>query len=770
MATVTHRVTTPDTGNTPNTSGAVVPAVGDLLVVFVTKEGSALASPMASADLTSSVAPTGFTLIRNEGHQSGTAHVGVFVADAKTVNTTSRTVTLANGADAGAGTNITVYSVSGMSRTGAAAVRQSAGQSNQSAGTPAPAFGVAALTGNAVLGCIYNATNPAGVTPPSGWTETAAADSGYTTGQVSGIESCFRNSGFTGTTVTWGSASASAFASIILELDTSPLSVAVDTGSFTISGQLVGLKRGYPLVAGAGSNAITGTAVRTAKASKVAAASGSFAIGGQSVDLRPAHRVATDAGAYALTGTAVDLSYTAATVTVAPSIPAYYLPWFLVPEEFVEAAVVSPPALSAQGDTYALTGSAVTLARSLKFAADAGSYAITGTDVGTTYTPVPLGVNPAVPAYYWLRAVTPEDDAPVVAQAYTVPTDSGSYTVSGQAVGLKVGHQEAVGTGSYAYTGQAVGLRTGPIGVIASGSYAVAGTDVSLVRGASRLAAAADSYTVAGTAVRLAVGFRTAVTTGAYLLAGTVVRLARGLRVAAATGVYTLTGTVVVLVRGRPVAVASGGYVQTGTAVALRAAYRQAAESGSFAMTGQTVALVFSGAGSKQIDVNPGAYSVFGQSIILWRTTRFPVDGGNLSLTGSAVGLFRQLRTAVDPGSYAVGGQAAGLYWRPVMPVGAGTLAYTGQSVGLRHGYPFAAGTGAYLVGGEDVELVPTKVIGVGGGNYAFAGSAIGLEWSGLVSDPGIAGSVIHSPAGTATRVFHPPLGTAGRIWRWVYG
>ncbi len=57
MATVVHLVTTADTGNTPNTSGSLSPAVGDLLVVFVTKEASALSSPMASADLSPSASP-----------------------------------------------------------------------------------------------------------------------------------------------------------------------------------------------------------------------------------------------------------------------------------------------------------------------------------------------------------------------------------------------------------------------------------------------------------------------------------------------------------------------------------------------------------------------------------------------------------------------------------------------------------------------------------------------------------------------------------------
>ena len=235
MATVTLAVApNADTSNTPNTSSAFSPATGDLLVVFVTKEASALSSPMASADLTSSVAPTDFTLIRNEGHQSGAAHMGVFVANALTTNTTSRTVTIASGTDPGAGTIITVLRIAGMTKVGAAAVRSQGGQTNQAAGTPAPAFGQAALTTNLCVGAIYNATNPAGMTQPASWSE--AADVGYTTGQVSGCETAYRNSGETGTTITWGSASASIFASLILELDTSSSTIVEADGSSSGTG------------------------------------------------------------------------------------------------------------------------------------------------------------------------------------------------------------------------------------------------------------------------------------------------------------------------------------------------------------------------------------------------------------------------------------------------------------------------------------------------------------------------------------------------------
>ena len=112
-----------------------------------------------------------------------------------------------------------------MTKTGAAAVLQSSGQTDQAAGTPAPVFSSAALTANTVMGAIYNGTNPAGLVQPSNWTE--SQDVGYNTGVVSGLQTCFRNSGETGTTITWGGASASGFASIIIELDTSAVTTAI---------------------------------------------------------------------------------------------------------------------------------------------------------------------------------------------------------------------------------------------------------------------------------------------------------------------------------------------------------------------------------------------------------------------------------------------------------------------------------------------------------------------------------------------------------------
>jgi hypothetical protein len=215
MAAVTHRVGTADTGNTPNTSGAFTPAVGDLLVVLIVASES-VTDPAASA--VSSSAGITFSQVTRATYRTSLDSIYMFVANTLVTAAVSQTVTY-NPADTASGTVISVCSVSGMKRTGLNAIRQFAKQDNQAAlGTPAPSFGLSVLTGNVTLGLVGNNSNTASVGAPAGWTE--ASDTGYAT-PTTGSEYVFRDSGFTGTTVTWSSTSPSTFAAMILELNTS---------------------------------------------------------------------------------------------------------------------------------------------------------------------------------------------------------------------------------------------------------------------------------------------------------------------------------------------------------------------------------------------------------------------------------------------------------------------------------------------------------------------------------------------------------------------
>jgi len=128
------------------------------------------------------------------------------------------------------GGGLLIYRVTGMSIVGLGAIRGAGGQSSGTAATaPAPVLlrrvgttfsgTQAALTGNAMVGCVCNGTNSTTTTAqPTGWTE--SFDNGYNT-PATGMEVCFRNSGETNSTITWTANSASAFASLAIELDAS---------------------------------------------------------------------------------------------------------------------------------------------------------------------------------------------------------------------------------------------------------------------------------------------------------------------------------------------------------------------------------------------------------------------------------------------------------------------------------------------------------------------------------------------------------------------
>lgn len=215
MAACSHAITLASSSNlSAYTTTGFTPVVGDLLVVFVAKTASII--PGTCTDSQSGT----YVQAHIVNKASGSDELQVFVRTALVPAASSTTVTYDCTGDAATGCFIFVVRVSGMTRTGALAVRQFAGQSAQAGGTtPSAVFPAACLTGNPTLGCVFNATSPAGMTPPTSWTE-LVVDVGFSQ-PTSGCEYVIRNSGFTGTTITWGSTSASAYCDLTIELDTS---------------------------------------------------------------------------------------------------------------------------------------------------------------------------------------------------------------------------------------------------------------------------------------------------------------------------------------------------------------------------------------------------------------------------------------------------------------------------------------------------------------------------------------------------------------------
>jgi len=221
MATCTAGATTAaDTSNTSTYAlGTFTPALSDLLVILVATSGSV--EPTAAGAVTDDRGGTYYKAAFST--RSGAASSNyIFVRNQLVASAVGHIVTFTCTGDAATGACILPYQVAGMTRAGSSAVRQTATQTGLAAGnTPSVVFSVACLTGNAVIGMVGCAQNPAAITPPSGWTEPASPvfDTGYGT-PAAGIEGCHINSGFTSTTVTWGSTSSGASGSVAVELDT----------------------------------------------------------------------------------------------------------------------------------------------------------------------------------------------------------------------------------------------------------------------------------------------------------------------------------------------------------------------------------------------------------------------------------------------------------------------------------------------------------------------------------------------------------------------
>lgn len=219
MATTILGVSTPSTSNASSyASGAFTPAAGDLLIAFVVATGTV--HPTSAAAMTDSQS-LGWDLLAATTFNGGADSLFVFAAR-KPAAASSMTVTFACSGDAATGANVGVMRIAGADGV---YVRQVAVATGAASTTPAVTLDNAIDSANPLVGCVGNGTNPATITAPGSWTE--SSDTGYNT-PACGIELVRRDSGATGSTVTWGSTSGTAWAAAIVEVYNSGSGVVPD--------------------------------------------------------------------------------------------------------------------------------------------------------------------------------------------------------------------------------------------------------------------------------------------------------------------------------------------------------------------------------------------------------------------------------------------------------------------------------------------------------------------------------------------------------------
>lgn len=185
--------------------------------------------------------------------------------------------------------------------------------------------------------------------------------------------------------------------------------------------------------------------------------------------------------------------------------------------------------LTAAAGSYALTGTAATVA--YKLTAAAGSYTLTG-----TAAPL-LRRQTAAAGTYALTGT-----AATVAYKFTAA--AGSYTLTGTAASFA--YKLSSAAGSYALTGSAAAFPTGNNVILATdpGAYTITGTAAAFITPLT-LTAEAGSYALTGSAATFATATTLTAAAGAYALTGTAATFATSGNIAffCGSGAYALTGS-----------------------------------------------------------------------------------------------------------------------------------------------------------------------------------------------------------------------------------
>lgn len=220
------------------------PSVDDLIIIIAATSG------LASAPTITDDNPDGlgaYTQIRTQVKLAGADMLSAWVRNSLVSNSASTIFTMAPGTDTGGG--LTVLRFSGMSKAGSAAIKQSAGETNQIGGSlPAPHFGSTTLPNDALIEAIFSTVNPPDSSlSPTGWTE--RVNVGYNT-PTSALEVATVDKGQEITTPVYPNSVSNTYCDLIIELDASGVVRAVTPATInatgTLSGGLVGRKPATP--------------------------------------------------------------------------------------------------------------------------------------------------------------------------------------------------------------------------------------------------------------------------------------------------------------------------------------------------------------------------------------------------------------------------------------------------------------------------------------------------------------------------------------------
>ena len=371
--TITELIEETSTANGTSyaTTGTYVPTANGAMIACVEASGTVAATPTASGN--------GATWTLEAVLNDTTHSVYIFSAPSGASPTTTA-FTFTCSSDAATGVVITVLDVVGADTSNV--VVQSATDLFGASGTANPVFASATDAGCAVVGNLRNNTSPAGVTQPTGYTE--STDTGYST-PTSGGEVAYHTSPGSFTSLSWGGTSATAGQSAAVEIKSGATSLTAVALSATASLPAASLKQdtSHTAVVISATPSLPAAALKTDLTAVALSASVSL----------PAAQVGPGVTAVALSASpslpaaALATSITAVALSATPSLPAATVSEAAAGQDVTAVVLAATPSLPAAALTTSLTGVALSATPSLPAAA-----------LGTSITAVALSATPSQPA------------------------------------------------------------------------------------------------------------------------------------------------------------------------------------------------------------------------------------------------------------------------------------------------------------------------------------------------------------------------------------
>ena len=214
------------TSGTGDRSATFSPAANTLLVAFASVSGNTQTAPT----MTDNQGGT-YTLVGQAYWSGGSNNMFAFVRDSLVATKISTKLTLDT--DTNTAGEIEILAFTGMTKTGAAAVRQIYGAGNQTPMTEPTVFFTSNVnSSDPTITAVASAdVSGLGSVPATGWSERKDT---YQSSPTTGLETATKDSGFSGSTITYAATTDTSYAVMGIELDTStgsppPVDAGVDS-------------------------------------------------------------------------------------------------------------------------------------------------------------------------------------------------------------------------------------------------------------------------------------------------------------------------------------------------------------------------------------------------------------------------------------------------------------------------------------------------------------------------------------------------------------